>query len=74
MNFTRFCIGLLIVAIIAIATTLAGHVTAGYFLGSFGTMFYMILVMAWVAIFDSRTRWPNTTPWQRFSNIITFKR
>lgn len=74
MNFTRFCFGLVLIAIAAICLSLAVNPLAGYLMGTLGVLSYMILVMAWEAIIGSKSLWPNATSWQRFTYIATFKR
>lgn len=74
MNFTRFCIGLVIIEVAAICLALVVHPLAGYLMGTLGVLSYMILAITWEVIIGSKLLWPNATPWQRFTYIATFKR
>jgi hypothetical protein len=38
------------------------------------TLVWMLGVMAWVVVRDSRKRWPEASTWERYVNVITFKR
>ena len=65
-----------LVANIAIITILyfAGYYDAAWMLGYFGPLIIMLANLVYIALLDSRKRWPNT-PWHgRLANVLTFKR
>jgi hypothetical protein len=74
VKFVTFVLGIVAIGIAAAVLVLTGHSDAGWIVGNLGTLLYMAAVMVWVATYDSRSRWPDTTAWQRFSYVITFKR
>ena len=73
-NMCWFCGGLLLLIPAAIIVDLVAGSTWGAVVGSGGTIVWMTLTMAWVVLVDSRKRWLADSAWQRFINVITFRR
>lgn len=65
---------MLAVIVAAITLLLTGHSNASFITGWGGTVIVLGLTLLYIVLFDSRSRWPNTTAWRRFVNVMTFQR
>lgn len=62
--------------IIAAVTVLwaLGLSAAAWLVGNLGTLAYVMLVLAWVTVRGSRSKWPGRPWWVRLGNVISFQR
>lgn len=74
-RFLKFLVGpLLLIIAVTCALLLAGYPTAAYIVGNPGTLLYLIGLVVWIAVVDSRKRWPDVGWFTRLSYVLTFKR
>lgn len=65
---------LLLVIAAAIVLIVFGYPNIASVVGYGGTVVVLLLVMLYVVFVDSKRRWPEASTWQRYANVITFKR
>jgi len=68
------CGGLVLILIGVLVLAVTGHKTGAFMLGNFGTLFWMLGVLLYLAVFDSKRRWPELGFSDRLVNMLTFKR
>lgn len=52
----------------------AGHRDAAWIVGNVGSLAWMLGHLVWIAVWDSRKRWPDTTTLGRLGRLVTFQR
>lgn len=72
--FIIYLTGLVVIFMATFVLFVTGKRDAAWIMGYGGTFVYMVLVLAYVIVFHSRKRWPNTTISQRIIHIFTFIR
>lgn len=63
--------------VLIIATTVAfftGHRDIASIIGYLGTFFWINGMLLWVAIFDSKKRWPGEPFMQRLGSMLSYRR
>jgi hypothetical protein len=73
-SFRIYVGGLLSIGILALILELSGQHNVAIAVSYLGTPLWILGTVGYLAIWDSRSRWPNTTAWQRFVNVMTFTR
>jgi hypothetical protein len=73
-TFRNYILSLLAVWAIAMVVCFTVSKTAGALIGVLGASVVVIGMMFYVAIFDSRKRWPGTTWLQRLDRMLRFQR
>jgi peptidoglycan/LPS O-acetylase OafA/YrhL len=68
------CSGMIAIIVIGIVLIVTDHTTAASLVSNIGTLVWLLLVGAWIVLWDSRKRWPRATVMQRLSNVLTFRR
>lgn len=68
------CGGILLIMIASIALLLSGADTAAWAVSTLGTMLWMLVVLTYIAVWDSKKRWPDATLGERVFNLMTFTR
>lgn len=66
--------GLVTVLVAAVWLVLAGRGEAAWWVGNFGTLVWLVSALLWIALRDSRRRWPDAGVLERLANIMTFTR
>jgi ACR3 family arsenite efflux pump ArsB len=66
--------GFLVLIVAAVVLQLTGHHGGAAIAGSFGPFVWVNGVLIWVAVFDSRKRWPGEPFMQRLGSILSFRR
>lgn len=78
-NFQRMVLVVMVpqvlIIIAAIVVFALGHTDQAQMIGLFGSALAMILIsVPWTVFVDSRDRWPDVRPFDRYARIITFYR
>lgn len=73
-QFIVLVVGFLVIILAALATWALSNSGIAAVVADSGTLMWITIQMIYVVFFDSRSRWPGLTSWQRFTNVITFRR
>jgi membrane protein YdbS with pleckstrin-like domain len=74
-QFLRFLvIPLLLILVITIMLIFMGYSSVAGLVSQGGTILVVLVALVHVVFFDSKSRWPEQTTFQRFMNVMTFKR
>ncbi len=65
--------GLVLIPILGLIASLTIGWDAGL-IGRLGTGLWLMSVFLWIVFRDSRRKWPEASTFQRYVNVITFKR
>jgi hypothetical protein len=67
-------IPLLLVFAASIVLLLLGKSDAAFDVSWYGTIAVFTVCICFIVFFDSKKRWPGATTWERWTNLITFRR
>lgn len=74
LAFKVYVGGLFAIIILTTVLFFSGFTTAAALVGQPGTLAWIVGAGIWIVLWDSRSRWPGQSAWQRFVNVITFTR
>lgn len=66
--------GLVVIIIATIVLVFTGHTLAAMAVSQLGTLFWMLGAIGYIALLDSKRRWPKATLGERLTAILTFQR
>ncbi len=69
-----YIIPLIAVVVLSIVVFFAGDPTAAWMVAYFGTGIVTLACVAYVVLFDSRSRWPHTSWLVRLGRLFWFQR
>jgi hypothetical protein len=68
-------IGGIVACMVGAVTLLAlGHPDAAWWVGNCGVFIWLLIVLTYIVFWDSKKRWPGTTAFERYANVMTFRR
>jgi hypothetical protein len=73
-GFVVQIVGLMAIACAAGALSIAGFDRAALALSYPGTLMFLLGILAWIVVGDSRKRWPGSTWHERLLRVLTFTR
>lgn len=68
------CSGFVAFIIAAVVLFVSGHRYAAWVVGNVGSFVWVFSILFWVAIFDSKKRWPGEPFLQRLGSMLTYRR
>lgn len=68
------CGGILLIMIATMILFMSGKETLASAISTFGTLLWILGVLIYVMVFDSKKRWPNDSLGERITKIMTFTR
>lgn len=73
-KFLVYLSGFAVILIVALAMFIGGHAASAAIWSTTATIAWVFGVGGYVVYFDSRRRWPGSTPSQRLYALLTFSR
>lgn len=73
-QFLIYFSGLVAILVAAVVLFVTGHHNAASLVGSFGPFLYLMLALAFAALFDPMKKFPNDGPLARLDKVLSFRR